>query len=68
MHHTPKSLVVPLADPRTTGSVVALVRPMPAANDAPLSPAECRRVRQMLEQFDAIVKQCPMARQILDKL
>lgn len=66
MHHTPQSLAVPPAETRTTGTVVALVRPMPAANDMPLSAAECRRVRQMLEHFDAVVKACPMARKILD--
>jgi hypothetical protein len=34
---------------------------------APLTADECRRVRAMLAQFDAIVHNCPVARMILEK-
>lgn len=33
----------------------------------PLSPDECRRLRLMLAQFDAIKQQCPMARKIISQ-
>lgn len=47
-----------------TNTIVPLRR---LEEGAPLTADECRRVRAMLVQFDAVVHHCPVARMILEK-
>lgn len=43
------------------------VVPLRQGDAAPLTPDECRRVRAMLVEFDAVKQSCPIARMILEK-
>lgn len=47
------------------GSNVVALRRLDAA--APLTPDECRRLRALLADFEAIAMHCPIARSILDR-